>query len=58
MTSAKVPSGVFAPVATIFGSDGELDTKASRFELVDVRGVRTGRRRHPRIERRVCVARH
>lgn len=28
MTSAKVPSGVFAPVATIFDSEGELDTKA------------------------------
>lgn len=25
MTSAHVPSGVFAPVATIFGDDGELD---------------------------------
>lgn len=25
MTASKVPSGVFAPVATIFGDDGELD---------------------------------
>lgn len=27
MTASKVPSGVYAPVATIFGDDGELDLR-------------------------------
>ena len=30
MTESRVPEGIFAPVATIFGPDGELDLAAYR----------------------------